>query len=252
MAVGGWQVRRGQARPKKWYNARRHETAPPPAEERTVMAKKKPAARPRKPQAKKVTAKKVTAKKAAPTKAPAKKAASKAVKKAVVRRPAKPAAKAAGPAWPREGSRAPDFAAVAHDGSTVTLAALKGRPVVLYFYPKDDTPGCTVEACGFRDAHAALGRHKAVVIGVSPDSRQSHEKFRGKFSLPFTLLADERHAVAEKYGAWREKSLYGKTYMGVARSTFVIDAAGRIAKAFTTVKPEVHAKEVLAAVAALR
>jgi peroxiredoxin Q/BCP len=177
-----------------------------------------------------------------------------AVKKPAAKRPTKAAAKAAaaGPAWPREGAKAPDFTAIAHDGSTVKLSALKGRPVVLYFYPKDDTPGCTVEACGFRDAHAALGRHKAVVLGVSPDSRQSHVKFRGKFSLPFTLLADEKHEVAEKYGAWREKSLYGKTYMGVARSTFVIDAGGRIAKAFTTVKPEVHAKEVLAAVAALR
>ena len=207
------------------------------------MAKKKSAVR--------SSAKKAAAKKAAVKKAAAKKPA---VKKAVAKRPAKSVAKAAtaGPAWPREGAKAPDFTAVAHDGSTVKLSALKGRLIVLYFYPKDDTPGCTVEACGFRDAHAALGRHKAVVIGVSPDSRQSHEKFRGKFSLPFTLLADERHAVAEKYGAWREKSLYGKTYMGVARSTFVIDAAGRIAKAFTTVKPEVHAKEVLAAVAALR
>jgi len=206
------------------------------------MAKKKSAVR---SPARKAAVKKAGVKKAAPRKP--------AVKKAVAKRPTKPVAKAAaGPAWPREGAKAPDFTAVAHDGSTVTLSALKGRPVVLYFYPKDDTPGCTVEACGFRDAHAALGRHKAVVLGVSPDSRQSHVKFRGKFALPFTLLADEQHAVAGKYGAWREKSLYGKTYMGIARSTFVIDAAGRIAKAFTAVKPEAHAKEVLAAVAALR
>ena len=150
------------------------------------------------------------------------------------------------------GDPAPTFTLPDQDGKPVNLASFRGKRVVIYFYPKDDTPGCTVEACGFRDAHAALGRHKAVVLGVSPDSRQSHEKFRGKFSLPFTLLADEKHAVAEKYGAWREKSLYGKTSMGVARSTFVIDAGGKIAKAFTTVKPEVHAKEVLAAVAALR
>ena len=208
------------------------------------MAKKKSAVRKpaTKAKAAKPKAKKSAAKPARGRKPTAKRAA------------AKPAAKAAaaGPAWPREGAKAPDFSAIAHDGSTVTLSALKGRPVVLYFYPKDDTPGCTVEACGFRDAHAALGRHKAVVLGVSPDSRQSHVKFRGKFALPFTLLADEQHAVAEKYGAWREKSLYGKTYMGIARSTFVIDAAGRIVKAFTTVKPDVHAKEVLAAVAALR
>ena len=155
-------------------------------------------------------------------------------------------------AWPSEGSRAPEFTAVAQDGSKVTLAGLRGRPVVLYFYPKDDTPGCTVEACGFRDAHALLGRHKAVVIGVSPDSPRRHERFRAKHRLPFTLLADEDHEVARKFGAWRQKSLYGKTFMGVVRSTFVIDAAGRIAKAFTTVKPAGHELEVLAAVAALR
>jgi len=133
----------------------------------------------------------------------------------------------------------------------VKLSALKGRAVVLYFYPKDDTPGCTVEACGFRDAHAQFGRHKAVVLGVSPDSPRSHVKFREKFGLPFTLLADENHALAEQFGAWREKSMYGKSYMGVARSTFVIDRAGRIAKVFTAVKPEGHEREVLAAVAAL-
>jgi peroxiredoxin Q/BCP len=162
------------------------------------------------------------------------------------------AAKGAEPAWPRAGAKAPDFTAVAHDGSQVKLSAFKGRPVVLYFYPKDDTPGCTVEACGFRDAHAQFGRHKAVVLGVSPDSPRSHEKFRRKFGLPFTLLADENHALAEKYGAWREKSMYGKRFMGIARSTFVIDRAGRIAKAFTTVKPAGHEQEVLAAIAALR
>lgn len=150
------------------------------------------------------------------------------------------------------GDRAPLIQLADQGGLERRSDQLQGKALVLFFYPKDDTPGCTVEACGFRDAHAAIGRHKAVVLGVSPDSRQSHEKFRGKFSLPFTLLADEKHAVAEKYGAWREKSLYGKTSMGVARSTFVIDAGGKIAKAFTTVKPEVHAKEVLAAVAALR
>lgn len=146
---------------------------------------------------------------------------------------------------------APDFTTVAHDGSTVRLSAFKGRPVVLYFYPKDDTPGCTVEACGFRDAHAQFGRHKAVVLGVSPDSPRSHVRFREKHALPFTLLADEDHAVAERYGAWRAKSMYGKSYMGIARSTFVIDGAGRIARAFTTVKPQGHEREVLAAVAAL-
>jgi peroxiredoxin Q/BCP len=192
--------------------------------------------------AKKAVGKKAVKKKAAPAKA----AVSKRAKKATATKPV-----AAEPAWPREGSVAPDFTAVAHDGSVVRLAALKGRPVVLYFYPKDDTPGCTVEACGFRDAHARFARHKAVVLGVSPDSGKSHLKFREKYGLPFTLLVDESHAVAEKYGAWREKSMYGKKYMGVARSTFVIDAAGRIAKAFTSVKPQGHEQEVLAAVAEL-
>jgi peroxiredoxin Q/BCP len=192
--------------------------------------------------AKKAVGKKAVKKKAAPAKA----AVSKRAKKATATKPV-----AAEPAWPREGSVAPDFTAVAHDGSVVRLAALKGRPVVLYFYPKDDTPGCTVEACGFRDAHARFARHKAVVLGVSPDSGKSHLKFREKYGLPFTLLVDESHAVAEKYGAWREKSMYGKKYMGVARSTFVIDAAGRIAKAFTSVKPQGHEQEVLAAVAGL-
>jgi peroxiredoxin Q/BCP len=213
------------------------------------MAKKKssrtPAAakRPTKPSAapKKATAKRPPAKPAAPRKPVAKPVAKQA-----------PAAKQpAEPAWPREGSVAPDFTTVAHDGSTVRLSAFKGRPVVLYFYPKDDTPGCTVEACGFRDAHAQFGRHKAVVLGVSPDSPRSHVKFREKHALPFTLLADEDHSVAGKYGAWRAKSMYGRSYMGIARSTFVIDGTGRIAKAFTTVKPQGHEREVLAAVAAL-
>ena len=206
------------------------------------MAKKKPAT---KPAGKPAAASRPT-KPAAAGKKPA-------VKKALPKRPAtKPAApKATEPAWPGEGSKAPDFTAVAHDGSAVKLSSFKGRPVVLYFYPKDDTPGCTVEACGFRDAQARFGRHKAVVLGVSPDSPRSHVKFRQKHGLPFTLLADEDHAVAEKYGAWRAKSMYGKSSMGIARSTFVIDPAGRIAKAFTSVKPQGHEQEVLAAVAAL-
>jgi len=212
------------------------------------MAKKK------KPAAKKSA--KPAAKKAAKPAAkklvnPAGKVAKKAARKPAKKSPSKAVA-AKGPEWAREGSPAPDFTAIAHDGSQVKLSALKGSPVVLYFYPKDDTPGCTVEACGFRDSHGKLGKHKAIVLGVSPDSPKSHVKFRAKYKLPFTLLADEDHKLAESYGAWREKSLYGKAYMGVARSTFVIDAAGRIAKAFTAVKPEGHDKEVLAAVAALK
>jgi peroxiredoxin Q/BCP len=196
---------------------------------------------------KKAATKRAATKKAVGTKAAAKKTAS--VKKAGAKQSV--AAKATEPAWPREGSVAPKFTATAHDGSTVRLSALKGQPVVLYFYPKDDTPGCTVEACGFRDAHGEFARHKAVVLGVSPDSAKSHVKFREKYGLPFTLLVDESHAVAEAYGAWREKSMYGRTYMGVARSTFVIDASGRIAKVFTSVKPKGHEQEVLAALAAL-
>jgi peroxiredoxin Q/BCP len=212
------------------------------------MAKKKSVKKSvHKPAMKKAAAKKAVSKKAAPKKTVIKKAAPK--KSAAKKTSA--ATAAAGPAWPRAGAKAPDFTAVAHDGAQVKLSAFKGRPVVLYFYPKDDTPGCTVEACGFRDKHATFGRHKAVVLGVSPDSPRSHVKFREKFGLPFTLLADENHAIAEKYGAWREKSMYGKSYMGVARSTFVIDRAGRIAKVFTAVKPEGHEREVLAAIAAL-
>ncbi len=223
------------------------------------MAKKKSVRKPvaakktAKKAVKKATGKKSAAKKPAPAKkvAAKKPAPSKAAPKPSAAAQTKPA-QGAGPTGPREGAKAPDFTAVAHDGSQVTLSALKGRPVVLYFYPKDDTPGCTVEACGFRDAHAQFGRHKAVVLGVSPDSPRSHVKFREKFKLPFTLLADEDHSLAERYGAWREKSMYGKTFMGVARSTFVIDAKGTITKAFTTVKPEGHEQEVLAALAALR
>jgi peroxiredoxin Q/BCP len=151
----------------------------------------------------------------------------------------------------KPGKKLPAFTARTADGEVVKGATLTKGFTVIYFYPKDDTPGCTVEACGFRDAHAQFARHKAVVLGVSPDSPRSHVKFRQKHGLPFTLLADENHSLAEKYGAWRAKSMYGKSFMGIARSTFVIDAAGRIAKAFTAVKPAGHEQEVLAAVAAL-
>jgi peroxiredoxin Q/BCP len=149
--------------------------------------------------------------------------------------------------WIDEGSKAPDFTLPTHDGTKLKLSSLRGQPVVLYFYPKDDTPGCTKEACGFRDTKAKLAKHKAVVLGVSPDSPASHEKFRTKYKLPFTLLADEGHAVAEKYGAWREKNMYGKKSMGIARSTFIIDAAGNVAKVFKAVRADGHAEQVLAA-----
>ncbi len=150
--------------------------------------------------------------------------------------------------WLEEGSKAPDFTLLTHDGTKLKLSSLKGAPVVLYFYPKDDTPGCTKEACGFRDAKAKLAKHGAVVLGVSPDTPASHEKFRAKYKLPFTLLCDPDHKVAEKYGAWREKNMYGKKSMGIARSTYLIDAAGKVAKVFKAVKPDVHAEQVLAAI----
>ncbi|NDC63444.1 MAG: thioredoxin-dependent thiol peroxidase [Planctomycetia bacterium] len=152
--------------------------------------------------------------------------------------------------WIEEGTKSPDFTLSTHDGSKLKLSSLRGRPVVLYFYPKDDTPGCTKEACGFRDAAAGFARRRAVVLGVSPDSVASHDAFRLKYRLPFTLLADPDHRVAEKYGAWREKNMYGRKSMGIARSTFVIDADGRVARVFKAVKAAGHAEQVLEALAA--
>jgi peroxiredoxin Q/BCP len=144
------------------------------------------------------------------------------------------------------GVKAPDFSLPADDGSTVTLAGLKGRKVVLYFYPKDDTSGCTKEACGFRDSWKDVQRTGAVVLGVSPDDVASHQKFKRKYDLPFPLLADTDHRVAEAYGAWGEKSMYGRRYQGILRTTFIIDGDGRISHVFEKVKPEGHAGEVLA------
>ena len=146
-----------------------------------------------------------------------------------------------------EGTAAPDFALASEAGETVRLSSLRGKPVVLYFYPRDDTPGCTTQACGIRDAWGEFERSGAVVLGVSPDSEASHVKFKQKHDLPFTLLADPDHATAEAYGVWVEKSMYGKTYMGVERSTFVIDADGNVAKAMRKVTPATHADDVLAA-----
>jgi peroxiredoxin Q/BCP len=148
-----------------------------------------------------------------------------------------------------EGTPAPEFALVSDAGDTISLASLRGKPVVLYFYPKDDTPGCTTQACGIRDAWGEFERRGAVVLGVSPDSAASHVKFRAKYDLPFTLLADTDHATAEAYGTWVEKSMYGKKYMGVERSTFVIGADGNIVKVMRKVKPDQHADDVLAALA---
>ncbi len=130
---------------------------------------------------------------------------------------------------------------------TTSLESLRGKPIVLYFYPKDDTPGCTAQACGIRDAWGEFATRGAVVLGVSPDNPGQHVKFKEKYGLPFTLLADEDHAVAETYGVWVEKSMYGKKYMGIERSTFVIDADGNIAKIMRKVKPYTHADDVLTA-----
>jgi thioredoxin-dependent peroxiredoxin len=146
-----------------------------------------------------------------------------------------------------EGSPAPDFTLNSDAGDEVTLSELRGRPVVLYFYPRDDTPGCTTQACGIRDAWSDFKKSGAVVLGVSPDDESSHAKFRDKYSLPFTLLADTDHKLAEQYGFWVEKKNYGKTYMGIERSTVVIDAEGNVAKIFRRVKPEAHANQVLTA-----
>jgi thioredoxin-dependent peroxiredoxin len=139
---------------------------------------------------------------------------------------------------------APHFTVATDDGTELTLSSLLGRNVVLYFYPKDDTPGCTVEACELRDAFPRFSKSNAVILGVSPDTVASHQKFKKKFELPFTLLADTDHAIAEAYGVWVEKSMYGKKYWGVQRATFVIDKKGTVAKVYPKVKPEGHAAEV--------
>jgi thioredoxin-dependent peroxiredoxin len=144
-----------------------------------------------------------------------------------------------------EGKPAPEFTLTSDEGEKVSLASLRGRPVVLYFYPKDDTPGCTTQACGIRDAWGDFEQRGAVVLGVSPDAETSHVKFKEKYGLPFTLLADTGHEVAEDYGVWVEKTNYGKTYMGIERSTFVIDADGKVARVMRRVKPDTHAREVL-------
>jgi thioredoxin-dependent peroxiredoxin len=149
-----------------------------------------------------------------------------------------------------EGTSAPEFALTSDSGDTVRLSDLRGTPVVLYFYPKDDTPGCTTQACGIRDAWGEFQRAGAVVLGVSPDSEGSHVKFRDKYGLPFPLLADTDHAVSEAYGVWGEKKYMGRTYMGVERSTFVIGPDGVVAKVLRNVKPATHADDVLAALAA--
>lgn len=143
------------------------------------------------------------------------------------------------------GDPAPDFILSDDEGQTVKLSDLKGKPVVLYFYPKDNTPGCTAEACDFRDNMARVGGAGAVVLGVSPDSVTSHQKFKAKHGLSFQLLADEEHQVSESYGAWSEKKLFGKLGMGLIRSTFLIDSDGQIARVWRNVKVRGHVDEVL-------
>jgi thioredoxin-dependent peroxiredoxin len=154
-------------------------------------------------------------------------------------------------AQPAEGSKAPAISLPSSQGKTVKLTDFKGKPVVIYFYPKDDTPGCTVEAKGFQQYLDEFEAAGAVILGISPDGVDSHCKFAEKFGLGFHLLADEDHAVAEKYGVWVEKSMYGKTYWGVQRATFLVGGDGKVAKAWPKVKPEGHAEEVLEAVRAL-
>jgi peroxiredoxin Q/BCP len=151
-----------------------------------------------------------------------------------------------------EGDKAPNFSLEADDGTTVTRDSLAGKNVVLFFYPKDDTSGCTKEACDFRDAFPRFGKLDAVVIGVSPDSIDSHRKFKTKFELPYRLLSDEGHKVADAFGVWKEKSMYGRKYMGIERTTVIIDRTGRIVRIFPRVKVPGHAAEVESAVRQLK
>lgn len=149
------------------------------------------------------------------------------------------------------GDKAPAFSVLADNGEKVSLKDFKGQPVVLYFYPKDDTPGCTQEGCDLRDAFPRFKKAKAVILGVSKDTVEKHKKFKAKYGFPFLLLSDDEGKMCEAYGVWKEKSLYGRKYMGIERTTFVIDEAGKIAKIFPKVKVTGHAAEVEQAVKGL-
>ncbi|HVL87006.1 MAG TPA: thioredoxin-dependent thiol peroxidase [Candidatus Thermoplasmatota archaeon] len=149
--------------------------------------------------------------------------------------------------YPAEGTKAPSFTMVADNGEKVSLSDFRGKKVVLYFYPEDDTPGCTKESCSFRDHHAEILARGAVVLGVSRDGTESHVKFKRKYGLPFLLLTDADGAVCQAYGVWQKKTFMGKTYMGIARTTFVVGADGRIQKVFPKVNVDAHTPEVLAA-----
>jgi peroxiredoxin Q/BCP len=145
----------------------------------------------------------------------------------------------------KAGDKAIEFKLKSFNGQDISLSDFKGKKIVLYFYPKDDTPGCTKEACGFRDVYDYILEADAVVIGISPDGRDSHTKFRDKYNLPFYLLSDEDHKVSEMYGAWGQKKSYGKSYMGIIRSTFIINRDFIVEKVFPKVSPEGHAEEIL-------
>ena len=147
----------------------------------------------------------------------------------------------------KAGDPAPDFTLVSDGGQEVSLSDYRGQKVVLYFYPKDDTPGCTAEACAFRDDHSDIVAAGAAVLGVSPDTIKSHDKFKAKYNLPFALLSDPDHRVADMYGAWGEKKMFGKSYEGILRSTFIVDEEGKIVKVFPKVTPKGHSREMLAA-----
>ena len=147
----------------------------------------------------------------------------------------------------KEGATAPAFKTTDTNGESVSLKDFRGQKVVLYFYPKDDTPGCTKEACSFRDGFSKFKKRGITILGVSPDSEKSHQKFTAKYKLPFTLLADTEHSIADAYGVYGEKKFMGRTYMGIHRTTFLIDEKGKIKKVFEKVKPDDHADEVLGA-----
>jgi len=147
----------------------------------------------------------------------------------------------------KEGDKAPVFKGIDQNGNKISLADYKGKKVVLFFYPEDDTPTCTIQACNLRDNYALLKQHGFVVIGVSPDDAKSHKKFEKKFNLPFTLIADPKHSILEKYGVWDQKQMFGHKYMGVLRTTFVIDEKGVIRKIFLRPKNKAHAEEIIKA-----
>jgi peroxiredoxin Q/BCP len=215
-----------------------------------MSAKKKPKKKSKKSvkktAGKKITKKKVTKKKPAAKKKPT------TSKKAVTRAKTTAVAKSTTMNMPGPGDVAPDFSLPASHGGQVTLSSFRGsQNVILYFYPKDDTPGCTTEACSFRDHHGRIKATGTAIIGVSPDSVRSHDRFAGKYNLPFTLAADEQNDVARKYGVWVEKNMYGRTYMGIQRATFLIDKNGQVASVWPKVKVDGHTDEVLSAIARL-